>query len=308
MQAKLDHVLRLSRELVFDHGMKQRDIYKAITKHLLESSTNKIHILYNDCYGGFSFSNQFCKYAGVVERGDYNRKCHDDIVRFGKMLCDKYPKVSTMLSIYHKHDMNHHTTECLTYNTLKKQKAMMEKNVEQLLRLPSDMYIHTTDVIQGLVFSCMYHIIDITEDKNGKYTVQQLIDELQRKIDETAVKMEDMLPNLNLYIYNVLGHESMKSKNTKKGEYTFLTAIEKYGESDSAIWDHQSHVNSTAMKCLLLMDDSLFIAAPLDEHVNECFGLMGASGKHSCLKFAEVPAELSWTISEYDGLESVQVV
>lgn len=47
---------------------------------------------------------------------------------------------------------------------------------------------------------------------------------------------------------------------------------------------------------------------PLNEYVYDVFGLIGASGIHSCLRFAEVPAELSWTVSEYDGLENVSVL
>lgn len=310
MQAKLDEILRLSREIVFDYGMKQKEIYKAITKHLLDSSTKSTYVAYNDCYGGFSLSDQFSEFVNARHDAilSYRKYAsHDNIIAFGKMLCDKYPKVSSMLNIYHKHNLEHQTSQCITYNTYQQHQAKMKKNLETLMSLPRDMRIHTTDVLKGLVYACMYRMVTVAEDKNGKYTVQQLLDELQIEIDETIEDMEDMYPTLNLSILNALKHESIKDSNTEKTSYSFLTAIEKYGESDNVIWDYQSHVRGTAMKCLLLMNDTFVDDEPLDEYVYELFGLMGASGRYACLKFAKVPAELSWTISEYDGLESVRV-
>ena len=60
------------------------------------------------------------------------------------------------------------------------------------------------------------------------------------------------------------------------------------------------------MKCIMALED--MPNEPLNEYVYDIFGLIGASGTYSCLRFAEVPAELSWTVSEYDGLETVSVL
>lgn len=307
MQGKLDQILRLSHELVFDHGVKQDVIFKEITKHLRKTSTKKEYVLYNDCHGGFSYSDEYCEYAKVYKRECKRHGYRDKIISYGKMLCDKYPKVASMLHKYHTLNMKHETSKCLKYRTLKKNKDMMEKNLSQFLQLPSGTRIEYGDVLQGIVYSCMYSMVSLKMNPKGKYQVQQLIDLLKSHIHDTSQEIQDVYPSLMLPI---LEHLDNKTVNTdrKLSKLTFISAITQLGESDPNIWNYQKHVCSTTMKCMLLMDDHAPNAEALDEYVYECFGLLGASGTYACLKFAEVPAELSWNISEYDGLEHVYVV
>lgn len=302
MQQKLDQVLRLSRELVYDHGMKQNVIYKTITQHLKESSKRTEYVLYNDCYGGFSYSDQYIIYT-KVRHGSKREGCRDNIIAFGKMLCEKYPRISNMLSVYHKDGMEEQTDKCVEYKHLLKQTKMMETNLRNISNMSRDTRISYSDTILGLVFSCMYSVKKFQEDGNGKYTIGELVDALQEKIHENRLEMEEMYPTLNLQLLDVL--DILNSTNTKSKTKSFLSAVEEFGELDHGIWDCQSHLCSKSMKCILKMG-STSTQEP-DDMVYESFGLLGASGRYSCLKFAEVPAELEWTITEYDGLETINV-
>ncbi len=83
-----------AEQIVIDHGMLHKDVEKAIRNHLLKKAEAlpKIPVLYNDCYGGFGFSEEYelferekalCGYEGVMA--------------FGKQLQQQFPTIYKVL-------------------------------------------------------------------------------------------------------------------------------------------------------------------------------------------------------------------
>jgi hypothetical protein len=115
-----------------------------------------------------------------------------------------------------------------------------------------------------------------------------------------------------------------KSTYNEFDKLSFCDAVTKRGVADDHAWRNQTFYNRYAIMYLLSIQRQ---SKNVEEHIRdlvedrfvevdddnlqgraeETFGLLCASGRYSKLAIAQVPALLDWTVSEYDGLERVNV-
>lgn len=301
MEEKIEQICNLAHDLVVNHNMKQRDIYKRITKYLVDKTCNKKqYILYNAVYGGFSFSTEFREFTGIYEQ---RKGMRDDVIAFGKKLAEQYPRIARMVAHYFAGDLKRKTNDAASYQYWTKTKHYLVTNIETLKAMSSQSplyikpqyaytYIYTDEYVDDDMFAT---------DESNNTTAAALITQLVARLDE----VDKQIAEFEDIDTNILAFLSTDATTERDSEMTFLDSIKQYGENSEVIWMHQSHLDKLAMRYLAFNTPETEIVP--DEQIYETLGLMGASGKYACLQFAKVPMGLSWRIREYDGDETVVV-
>lgn len=303
---KLNKVCELVHDLVMNRGMKQNVIYKMVTKYLTQQAgDNKQYVLFNDCYGGFSFSKQFQTFTNVYEERENMR---DHVISFGKHLFDKYPTIARMVAFYLSDDMNAKINEAYSFHHFTKKRHYLTTNISTLEAMAPTLppFVKNNRSYTYLYDSCYIGDIDKIFTDTGDVTVAELISKLRNDLSRAEKEIDrrkDAVDHKLVAFWNIQSQQ--QSSNTNKEGISFLDAVEKYGDNNEDIWANQSMLNKTAMRYLTLNPPPADIV--LHEDTFETLGLLGASDKYASLKFAEVPAGLSWYIHEYDGQERVIV-
>lgn len=295
---KLDTIIELSKELVLEHKIPQVLIYNEITKDLIKNINEKEYILYSACHGGFSFSDQFHNFC---KKDIYSKRSNmkTDIISFGKHLGEKYPLLLKMVNTYYINNLKYQVNKSYTYKNLLDSLNKLKKNIEKLSVMDKSLKIKGK-----LDFVCyMYNDFNDIISPNGKYTIQDLIDFYNNDIDKKSKEITELEKELNNNVYTHLDYVFPDENTFKFKKYSFLDAIDHYGLEHFAIWKCQHKINEKVMRYLLATRD--FSDNDILEKTYETLGLIGASGKYANLDFAEIPAGLSWSISEYDGLEKI---
>lgn len=317
-QHKIQQVLQLSKELVFDHKISQNELYNTITNHLKAHSTTTHKVLYNTCYGGFSYSTQFEEFVGE-SLGEYSPQregMYDHVLAFGRHVAEKYPKIASMVAHHVMSDVVEKYAACLKYKRLK-------NHVDQLVLNHATLqtWCSTSDDRFKLYLACdkdalcnraIYADIDTNTDiVNTKHrttdTVQDLIDCINAKLDVLKSQINQIEPNIDHNMLNNMDRKFPKDNSRKVTDepMSFMDAVEKYGADHHAIWNHQHIVDQRVMRHMLILPPPVY--ENIDEKAYTTLGLLGASGDYAALSFTEVPQGLSWTICEYDGKEHVVV-
>jgi hypothetical protein len=338
-------MLVAARKLFDDHGISQDILFNLIRNDLTQfvKDLPAVNVLYNKCYGGFSYSEQFEKFVYSC-----NRDCTDClidrvkptkyIVPFAKyileMPCNE--GLRAILYLYELYDLGCIFNALQEIDEIEKQKQRAKENIDvvrqylessdskyatsmcilplQVFDLSSDdlrLYHHTKEEVENVYAEC----------KNGEF-----LSRYDTYIATHSKKLEHMPDNViaDMKIYVEQPKISRKIYSDLQKENQFVYALFNDGYHTPTTWRHTNIFNISAMKYLLsrypvkikrdhvfdfvVTKNSLRIDTELMEKVERKFGLLCASGAHAKLAIAEVPAKMRWRIEEYDGLESVYVV
>lgn len=305
MDDKIQQICELVHDLVTNYPIQQDQVYSKITKYLVDKAGDrKQYILYNTCYGGFGLSDQFQKFAEVYDEREGMR---DHVIEFGKEIAQQYPHLAKLVNYYLVHDMNMKTSMAMKYNYWSKQKHYLDTNMATIEEMAPNVPEFVTERYSYMFMydsGYLKNVNDMFTTIDTKKTVSDIVRDLRDKSARCQKELDVLQPDIDENILAFLRLEQdNKSSDTK---YSLIDALESFGEYDESIWTHQSLLNPKAMRFLTL-NPPQDADADIDPMTYETLGLLGAAHKHACLRFAEVPVGLSYTIHEYDGKESVSV-
>lgn len=305
--------------------------------------------------GPKNFDATFEKWLSCDISKDERIKYVDKIKEYGDYCMKKYPFVTKLIAIYNKYKIDDvfnklHSIEYLTQCIDEMQNTILVK-----INNTNDNLFGKEEVTNKDFLCKNKEFFDI--NKVLKYTKASLIDYYQASIDEDLNKIhkhETALQTIlggstELYTFICQNYKATCDDNNTQGDYfsslkkkrydekhipgkglqrfTFMDAIEEYGETHHGIWECQSHYSKKPLNLLCTLekrnqklaeyftitDDEItntFDASSDDDEDNtlllkECIGLLFASGPYCKLCIGYAPQILSWHIGEYDGLESI---
>lgn len=144
-------------------------------------------------------------------------------------------------------------------------------------------YPEIASMIRKYVFYDLKHIFD--KASSYKFKLEKIKDELLTK---------------NIIIDKILDSYAIE----KKFDYSFNEAVKKLNSID--IWKYQPYFDYNIMVFLNKYPELLQSDTDINIiDINETMGLLFANGDHCKLKICEVPQLINWTVSEYDGFESI---
>ena len=303
---KLDNFKKISKELVLENNISQKDLYNIIREYLKENISEKEYILYNNCYGYMSFTNEFLNFIGKKDDFLYDRiNTYEKIISFGKHLGNKYPLLLQLINTYLKDNINDQINSCIKYNKLSERKKTLQENYYKLLLYVNKNYFIDENENNFLIKS-EYNILNFDNllKSKGELNVNYLLNELFNRINMYENKIDNL--KVNQYMLKIIESKISKINNYKEyKKYNFLEAIDEYGEDHYEIWNYQHILNIKGMQYLLFnrpINDKI-----IDIDTYKYLGLLGASGAYSALEFAEIPKGLSWSVSEYNGKENIYI-
>lgn len=194
--------------------------------------------------------------------------------------------------------------------------------------------------IYGETVYALLHYNHVDFEGYTKKCYEELLVAMDKEVDETLTKLDEKKTNciskhkltdtnfdeIRMIIYSLMKNaESYSLHDYNLHDYTFLEAIKKYGVDDNRIWKHQKRYDKLALQYLMIKSKQCipqifketyvydFVLSNSyikinDKDYNEVvrsFGLACASSQYSSLEIAEVPEYISWSVGEYDGLESI---
>ena len=327
----INNIFELVKKLVYDHGMHQKQIYKKVTSKLIEfaKTQSKIQIMYNNKYGGFSYSEEFLDfYHGTGSNEDSDFEVRTGMVphidAFGKHLYEKYPEIGKSVMIYHMYNVKEKVYNCNNYRTKVDDVRAARANLDHLKRCIDDAemtgtcndwpgtktHLQTYDFCYSVKFNNWNQFsFEFLKSK-----APSVIEEYIQKESKVIEAFETMLDKEH---ERILAHlETKRNKNDfKHDRQTFANVLETFKNDivDNAkiIWHHQYQLDIDTMIYITMNMDFYDTTKDMDDKtekdVYRTLGLIGASGPYCNLAIAEVPEKLGWSIGEYDGLEHVYV-
>lgn len=332
---KIKIITDVAQELVFKHGVPQSELYAEITRRLEEQCTEKEYVLYNTCYGGFSFTAAFRKFAQLEHNIEYERTgMYEPIKEFGKHMVQKHPLLLDMVSAYYVHDYTSEFTLCHQYKTTLESRDMLAENLNTLYRLKQEYGgnaymvdkfnrppVSNLSLMQYNPLNTDNYCFDTSRlhKNDDAYTLDDVIryleDQLkiyQEKVEKAAVGLDQACLQTIMYKFpEEVANDALPRYQRKKwtDDMYFLKALNNYGVEHFVTWKCQKLLDETHMRHILI--HNLHRTTPASNSAMErCYttiGLLCASGKYASLDFAEVPKGMSWSIGEYDGYECVTV-
>lgn len=314
---KIDQLVILAKELVLKHKIPQKVLYKKITKNLIENINEKQYVLYNTSFCEFAVSKQFSEFSGMdsssIAKSRENMR--DIIISFGKHVANKYPLLVQMINTYYQNNLSAQTSICTKYKYILDKKDKLSFNYNLLKKLDKTTKISKDIYTSTFRLETEINCIDKIIARNGENDLNKLIKHVEDKLNKYDQELLEIEKEID---YDILKHidyqfpEEVEDNKLsfylriKWSNYSFLDAIEHYGLEHFAIWKCQSMFNEKAMRYLLItrkFNDNKVI----DKKLYESLGLIAASAQNISLTFKEIPIGLSWSISEYDGKESIYI-
>lgn len=334
--ATVHKIKELAKELVFHYGYNQHKLYKEITSYLAMHSTRQKNVVYNTVHGGFSYSDQFCKFADVDEGYGERENRLAEIIKFGKHVAKMHPHIFRMCVTYEICGLRQQVNVCRDIERLESCKKNLVSNLT-VIQDVMKVGVYNGTLILGenelqtkvMGFEFVEGTEKLYEDCKNIYAHDSLcrLEELvDARIAKLCVKLDEMLVGANLDMLGTLKrkffeeeqndklHQYQRHKwtSSEKKKLTFLDAISYYGEKHFAVWMCQSSYNAHAMRYLLMCPEAITTDSDCGDEIPEQvyidLGLVAASGEYCALGIAYVPSELSYSILEYDGLESILVI
>ena len=337
-------------DLLQNHKISHVEIKDLIFQGIKELSDKlpKHKVLYNAAHGGFDFSTQFkafLKHDVVSLEGkdeDYTDDDTDDDVllrmayvkkvkKFGTVCKQHYPFIIKLIGLYNQYRMG--DIARYTYRIqncqidLEKLASAHEVVVEtDAVRFGSEVDIELVGLYNFKLDTVLKYtkeaVLSWFKDKKEKLEAQIVAsnDNISRLVGSD--KCEWVVKNFNVTFEEEAQEGDLPWYAQKKwnerivpGEgmqrFTFLDAIDHYGEDHFAIWNCQTHYSKQAMRFLLKHHEAFQLAlVPSDDNdmvYDMEMGLLCASSAYCELRVGEAPQLLSWYIGEYDGLESIVV-
>lgn len=269
--------------LLLKMGVNQSSMFSALKKALRQetSKSPKIKILYNDCYGSFLLTDHFVAFAYSKQKESKHNTIHlhperifpsPHISSYGQQVAAMYPWVV-----------------CAIYNYVYYKLEEVFKHIHYLRKESTK----NEDIINF-----------ISKEYGFSHNITELmIDSVQNRISNDGTPMN------------------------------FLDAVNTYSQYNTCIWCYDNNrFDHTAMKFIYnrlsyletsipkkhmvvantdIMNEDVDIRSELVtvdiESVYVELGLLCAAGPGCRLQIAEVPSLLEWKISEYDGLETIDI-
>lgn len=264
----LHHV---TKDLINIYGMAHSDILNNVRSFLINDSKSYPYkkVMYNDCYGVYNYSFSFQKY---LDDHNVSRIDAQNIERIHDALyiCQFGHNVLDKYPLIK--NMLFIYTHYDLGNVFKKIKQAKYRNEKPVIPSMSE------TMIENIIHSLDYYFDAEQQDMKSPFFKRK---NWRHKHDNQSDPME------------------------------FEEAIKHYGETHWAIWKCQMHYDEQAMRFLILFPSSLSIPSLDDDTKTEVYekaGLLFASGKFSKLQIAEVPALVDWSLTSYQGLETVNLV
>ena len=264
---------------LLNQGVSQSSMLSAIKRALKQEVLKlpKTKILYNDCYGSFLLTDHFVGFAYSRQQGSQRHTIAQyperifpvpHVVAYGQQVAAMYPWVV-----------------CAVFNYMYYKLEEVFKHIRHMRK----------------EMATARDIINIISNEYGfnKSIVQSMLDSNDNRISNDGVPMN------------------------------FLDAIDKLSQYNPSIWCYDNRFEHTAMKFIYdrlsylesrvtrkyvvvantdIMADARSELLPTDiDSVYMELGLLCAAGPGCRLQIAEVPSLLEWKISEYDGLETIDI-
>lgn len=278
----LMQALAVSAVTLLKAGVSQSSMFSTIKKALRQESSKipKARILYNDCYGSFLLTDHFVSFAYSRQEGAQRHTIshHPErifpvphIHAYGQQVAAMYPWVVCAVYNYDYYKLE----EVFKHiHHLRKESA----NANDIASAMSKEYGFSKEIVSLMVSS-----IDNRVSNDGP----------PMNFLDAVHKFSQYNPCVWYYDNNRFDHTAMKFI------YERLAQLETTGAKKRVVV-----ANTDAMA---EGESRELVAADMDATYNE-LGLLCAAGPGCRLQIAEVPSLLEWKISEYDGLETVDIV
>ena len=242
---KISAVVTLAKEIVFDMKIPQRVLYDEVTKRLGALCSESEYILYNDCYGGFSFSTSFEKFVHM--HSDTQRiDMYEPIKAYGRHIAEMYPILFDIIYTYHIHDYAHDFRVCSMYQQEKSTYDIFDQNVKLVHGMLEehgniDMkchWMHSTgnNDMYWFRYTKMNKddfILDFDGVQKDAYTIMEAIQYVEKEMQHVDKKVHDLKECINELCMETLTYiESRPTRDTPKNKnkhMEFHTALETYG-------------------------------------------------------------------------------
>jgi hypothetical protein len=258
----------------------------AIKKGLKQevSKLPKTKILYNDCYGSFLLTDHFVGFAYSRQQGSQqgSQQRHTiaqyperifpvpHVIPYGQQVAAMYPWVV-----------------CAVFNYMYYKLEDVFKHIRHMrkeLASPRD-------------------IIGVISNEYGfnNSIVQSMLESIDNRIsnDGVSINFLDAVHKLSQYNPSIWSYDNNKFEHTAmKFIYDRLSYLETRATRKYVVVANTDIMAEYARSELLPIDmDSVYVE----------LGLLCAAGPGCRLQIAEVPSLLEWKISEYDGLETIDI-
>ena len=288
-------------DLIVNHGIQHKTIIKEIRKALEEASLNlpQLRILYCGSHGGYEYTKEFEEYLNEHKRPNSINHRIDDlkyISDFGLLYITKYPHIEDYIRKYIYYDLAKVFYNICDIVMAKNKINIMQDNYNIVKELKtvfaSDKAI---EVIPEWDLYCQKkNFIKLVPN----YTKEMLLTSFENTIQKYNDKIEVLYQNLEnkftKHVINMMIETYSLSKYDLDERDSFINSLN---------WRDQGYFDRSAMEFLERYEELLpeFDAISVSEKV----GLLFASTQYCNLKIGKVPCLLDWTISEYDGMESI---
>jgi hypothetical protein len=324
-----EHLVAVATELFTKHNVKQDEMFTWIREAItvVVASKPKTRVLYNGAYGGFDTSSEFDEYVGNDRYTftDFREQSTTFIQPFGKYIIDKphFEGLRECLYTYETSNLQKLLSHIITihYDRIKLNNLPINARVLEEYLTDPDASRNVQPVALKAQVSYLSGDQPITWcSKYPRANLEELLAEVregtyQRKIQAEIANAENaIMKHVSREVMeDLIAHygdmHRIKNKKEKESKTAFVTMLHNNGYNDLSIWRYQGHYKFEIMTYIIKRNLRHDTPVPQEivDLVEEKFGLVCASDAYCTLKIEEVPAGLSWRISEYDGLETVYI-
>ena len=326
MDALVSQLITTVIELVQNYHVTHEDINTKIIEALTTMSEKlpKVKVLLNGVHGRYGYSaqfKQFIKNDGHIPHshcGKHSRITHVlKVIEFGIICKQRFPFAAKLIAIYNEYNL------CDVMRFLHNV-HLARKDLDKLKAAYETVLVADNALFGTLCDAPHFPWVDCSLDKLTRYNKQFLLQWLQNKIQVLENTVQEycdkiqaligldrcnwLMNNNNFRIEEVQFYESRYHMDRWNSHvwFTFLDALEHYGEKDFAVWKCQRHYSEFVMRFLFKHHD-MFDVMTLNHCTDIEMGLVCASGPFCKLCVFNAPQIVSWYIGDYDGLETIIV-
>jgi hypothetical protein len=332
METLFNQLNDVVEQLLLKHNVSHKTIKQKIHHgiSILSENLPKQKVLFNGVHGGYGYSRQFESY--ICDGSDtytYPSKAErishvKSVENFGNVCKIKYPYIAKLIAIHNHYHLRDVFSSVNRIQFVEKELV----SISTVSTIINDSDEELFGSMEDVQYVCTHNF---KLEQVRKYTKQSLLQYVQDKkskheheIQMSNCRIKELIGDLSNWVLQDYGvthfeeetlEDSLLWYEKKKWyermvsgqglqRFTFIDAIEHYGEAHFAIWKCQFHYSDEVMRFLIKNHD-LFDLDCLDSCSDLEMGLLCASGPYCKLCVGEAPQLLSWYIGEYDGLESI---
>lgn len=318
------------------HGVKQEAMFQWIRDAIAASVASQpcVRVLYNNVYGGFSFSKEFEEFikdkVGMAVQHKMRKEAVQYMQTFGKHVLDNTDICNGLranLYAYYSSDLHAILDDVILIHHYKIQLTNFVTNANALdiyLKNPNASCDVETSYFTSISYLASaepvtywcpkYNRADLqklqAQAREGSYKRQIENDLATAEEAALAVVSRETLDDFLAHYKEVVDVDVSSYSRDTDHRRTFMRLLSEKGYSQNmSIWESQYNYKVPIITYIIKRD----LRAPVPEdniiaRIEEDFGLVCASGKYASLAIAEVPAGMSWKVTEYDGKEEIYIV